>query len=68
MYSWNHHYFRLNDTSSDKVKFAYENIIEMCDNSTSKLVSNTIFWYPLRIILLIIIILILYKLYRHFKC
>lgn len=65
--SWNHHYFRLNDKSSDKVKIAYENMIDTCINYTSKLLANISFWYPLKIITIIISILILYQLFRCFK-
>ena len=57
MNSWNHHYFRLNDKCSDKVKIAYENMIKTSDNYTSKHVGNIFFWYPFKIIILIIIIL-----------
>lgn len=67
IYSWNHHYFRLNDKCSDKVKIAYDNMIDSYNNDTSKLIANIIFWYPFKIITLIIAILILYKLFRRFK-
>ena len=68
IHSWNHHYFRLNDKCSDKVKIAYENIIDSCNNNTSKLLANIFFWYPFKIITLVITILILYKLFRRLKC
>ena len=66
--SWNHHYFRLNDESNEKRKIAYENIIELSSNYTSKNTANISFWYPFKIITLLIVILILYKLFRRFKC
>jgi dimethylaniline monooxygenase (N-oxide forming) len=63
-YSWNQHYFRLNDKCSDKALIAYKNIIELSYNSTSKLLSNIFLWYPLRFI---IFILIIYKIRNFFK-
>tara|TARA_Y100000768_G_scaffold381329_1_gene359810 strand:- start:1356 stop:2960 length:1605 start_codon:yes stop_codon:yes gene_type:complete len=64
MNSWNHHYFRLNDKSNEKQKIAYENIIELSCNHTSKYIN--IIGITL-IIITLIIILILYKLLQRFK-
>ena len=68
LYSWNHHYFRLNDKCNYKVKIAYENIIDNFSNYTSKLVANLIVWYPFLIITFISAIFILYNLFCRFKC
>lgn len=60
-YSWNHHYFRLNDSNTEKAKIAYDNIFETCKNDTSIMISNLSFWYPLNCITIILILLILFR-------
>jgi dimethylaniline monooxygenase (N-oxide forming) len=62
-YSWNHHYFRLNDSNNEKVKIAYDNIFHTSKNDTSIQISNFCLWYPLNCIIIILMFLFLYYLF-----
>ena len=59
-YSWNHHYFRLNDKCINKVKIAYKNMIDTVRTSDI-LIGVNLFVISLMNILVILYNLILYK-------
>ena len=64
-YSWNHHFYRLNNNEKNR-ETAYKNIIESSYNDTSKAIANNTFLNPVFILLFLIIATMIVRIFWRF--
>jgi len=66
-FSWNHHFYRLNDTSKQKQKLAMDNIMENSKNCSSiGIMCFSQFMYVITLILIVLVVILVLSLNKYY--